>query len=348
LVELLVVIAIIGALIALLLPAVQAAREAARRMQCTNKLKQLGIALHNYHDTHAAFPASCGGKALRADATWAAANPNKGRSGYDSAFMYLFPFMEQTARYEKYLASVNADPGSTTFSYVVGEEGIDELKCPSDGNSKTPNRWANKTKLNYLICLGDQYQQTNVYDPVYATNTRGFFQGRWKYSSFSTITDGTSNTIAFGETCTPTVYSGLEIKGNVVVCWSDGTFVPDVCVSLKNPDHTLAGVGADIERGSDFSSGEPAQTGFQTVLAPNTPNCTRDWSRGIYGASSNHTSGANCTYGDGSVHFINDSINNATPGTSGLASASPTSGLSPFGTWGALGTADAGESVVTP
>jgi prepilin-type processing-associated H-X9-DG protein len=343
-----VVIAIIGMLIALLLPAVQAAREAARRMQCTNRLKQLGIALHNYHDNNGAFPASCGGKALRADAAWKAAHPNQGRAGYDSAFMFLLPFMEQTARYERYLASANADPGSTMFSFITGP-GIGELRCPSDGNSKTPTRWGDDTKLNYLVCLGDQYQQTYVYDIAYATNTRGFFQGRWKYTSFATITDGTSNTVAFGETCTPTSYDAKEVKGNVVVT-AAASFVPDVCLTLKNPDNTLNGVSADIERGSNYSSGEPAQTGFLTVLAPNTPNCAHgdDWARGIYGASSNHTGGANCTYGDGSVHFISNTINNATAGTSGLASASPTSGPSPFGVWGALGTADAGESVTAP
>jgi prepilin-type N-terminal cleavage/methylation domain-containing protein/prepilin-type processing-associated H-X9-DG protein len=345
LVELLVVIAIIGVLIALLLPAVQAAREAARRMQCTNRLKQLGIALHNYHDNNGAFPASCGGKALRADTTWATANPNKGREGYDSAFMYLLPFMEQIARYNNYLASVNADPGSTTYTYVLDGR-VDEWLCPSDTNSKNLNRYNNPLRLNYLVCLGDQYQQTDVYTLAYATNTRGFFQGRWKYTSFSTITDGTSNTIAFGETCTPVVYTGVEIKGNAAKISIAGAFVPNVCLTLKTANNTLAST-ANIERGYDFSTGEVRGTGFLTVPAPNTPNCAYgNW--GIYGVSSNHAGGANCAYGDGSVHFINDSINNATAGTSGLASASPTDGPSPFGVWGALGTVDAGESVTAP
>jgi type II secretory pathway pseudopilin PulG len=347
LVELLVVIAIIGVLIALLLPAVQAAREAARRMQCTNRLKQLGIALHNYHDTNRAFPASCGGKALMENAAWVAANPGKGRGGHDSAFMYLLPFMEQIPRYERYLASVNADPGSGTYTYVLDGR-IDELLCPSDPNSKNLNRYNNPQRLNYLVCLGDQYQQTDNYTPAYATNTRGFFQGRWKYTSFSTITDGTSNTIAFGETCTPVVYTGAEIKGNVNRVSVDGAFVPNVCMTLKNPDGTLSNSSNSMERGYDFSMGEPRSTGFLTVLAPNTPNCTRDYARGIYGACSNHAGGANCTYGDGTVHFINDFINNATAGTSGLASGAPTDGPSPYGVWGALGTANAGESVETP
>jgi prepilin-type processing-associated H-X9-DG protein len=257
--------------------------------------------------------------------------------------MYLLPFMEQMPRYEKYLASVNADAGSFTSSFIPGGV-ISELLCPSDGNSKNPNRWSEEARLNYLVCLGDQYALTLTDD----TNTRGFFQGRWKYTSFATITDGTSNTIAFGETCTPTSYAGLEIKGNVVVTNSDTTYVPDVCLTKKKPDNTLDGTASDIERGYGFYTGSVWATGFQTVLAPNTPNCTRDWDKGIYGASSNHTGGANCTYGDGSVHFISNTINNATAGTSGLASASPTGGPSPFGTWGALGTVDAGESVAAP
>ncbi|MDR0336184.1 MAG: DUF1559 domain-containing protein, partial [Planctomycetaceae bacterium] len=289
------------------------------------------------------FPASCGGKGLRLDATWAAANPNKGRAGRDSGFMYLLPFMEQIPRYEKYLASVNADSGSSSYSFIPGGV-IGELLCPSDSNSKDANRWSEVVRLNYVFCLGDQYDLT-ITD---GTNTRGFFQGRWKYTSFSTITDGTSNTVAFGETCTPTSWDGKEIKGNVVVITSDTSYVPDVCLGLKNPDNTLNGTGADMERGYGFYAGEPKHTAFLTVLAPNAPNCTRDYDKGIYGVSSNHTGGANCTYGDGSVHFISNTIDNTTAGTSGLASASPTSGPSPFGVWGALGTADAGESVMAP
>jgi prepilin-type processing-associated H-X9-DG protein len=255
--------------------------------------------------------------------------------------------MEQGALYERYVACADGIAHESGFVLT----GLNSLRCPSDTNSKAPNRWSQLSKLNYLACLGDQYQLTALVlpaDPAKNTNTRGFFQGQWKYTSFATITDGTSNTIAFGETCNPASYAGLEIKGNVVVISTDGAYVPDVCLTLKKPDGTLNGTGADMERGQSFYAGEPSMTAFQTVLAPNTPNCTRDWDKGIYGVSSNHTGGVNCTYGDGSVHFISDTINNATDGTSGLASASPTSGSSPFGVWGALGTADAGESVTAP
>ena len=104
LVELLVVIAIIGILVALLLPAVQAAREAARRTECNNNLKQLGLALHNYHDTHKAFVYRKGGTT-----GGTTAQSNQGRR---SGFISLLPFMEQTPMYEQ----INAGDAAIDFT----------------------------------------------------------------------------------------------------------------------------------------------------------------------------------------------------------------------------------------
>ena len=327
LVELLVVIAIIGILIALLLPAVQAAREAARRSQCTNQLKQLGLGLHNYHDAHKAFPASCGGRE----------STTTGRWGTDSAFCFLLPFIELGARYDSYVTCVN---GTAEWGWVQ-MPAIGAFLCPSDGNSKEANRWG-EPKTNYLTCQGDQYALT--YDG--STNFRGFFQGRWKYTTFGTITDGSSNTIALAETCTATDYSALNLKGNLVLL-DDGDDPPSACLSKKGPGNTLVGTNAPWERGNGYYCGHPNQTGFQTILPPNSPNCTAGtefWQKGIFGTSSNHTGGVNVCLGDGSVQFVSETINHVTTGTAGLDSPSPTSGYSPFGTWGAYGTANGGES----
>ena len=113
LVELLVVIAIIGVLVALLLPAVQAAREAARRSQCQNNLKQLGLALHNHHDTYKKFP------------TFSAGNPNI------SWVVYLLPFMEQNNVYELFPRDASGKLQVTTTSDVRATNRIDPLLCPS-------------------------------------------------------------------------------------------------------------------------------------------------------------------------------------------------------------------------
>ncbi|MGL6196299.1 MAG: DUF1559 domain-containing protein, partial [Thermoguttaceae bacterium] len=130
LVELLVVIAIIGILIALLLPAVQAAREAARRMQCSNNLKQILLGLHNYHDTQNSFPAMaarCNGVGTE---SW-------------SGLLHLLTYMEQGARFE---AIANSGLGNIWTAHASLEGAIPGYLCPSDGNSKSL-RW---TPTNYM------------------------------------------------------------------------------------------------------------------------------------------------------------------------------------------------------
>ena len=147
LVELLVVIAIIGILIALLLPAVQAAREAARRSQCSNNLKQLGLALHNYHDTFKAQPPRQGGPLWSGGSL---TNPPR-----HSAFVNLLPFIEQDARYSQIMTSqLNAWSGGADSGYV-GE--IAPFICPSDGllTETSPDRQALYSPLNYGLCMGD-------------------------------------------------------------------------------------------------------------------------------------------------------------------------------------------------
>ena len=122
LVELLVVIAIIGILVALLLPAVQAAREAARRMQCTNNHKQLGLAVHNYHDTYKSLPARAGGTQ---------GPTNLDNQGWLSAWIVLLPFYEQAPMYEQITAGDAANgisPWGTAHRQCLGS-----LECIARG-----------------------------------------------------------------------------------------------------------------------------------------------------------------------------------------------------------------------
>ncbi len=159
LVELLVVIAIIGILIALLLPAVQAAREAARRSQCTNNLKQLGLALQNYHDVIKVFPPRKGGSNGCSANAWCS---NRGRK---SGFIPILPYIEQNPLYERIRAG---DPtGATSGGNVVPPDGPagwqawsvwndapDALLCPSDNGYPDKRGRYN----SYAFCIGDQVE----------------------------------------------------------------------------------------------------------------------------------------------------------------------------------------------
>ncbi len=170
LVELLVVIAIIGVLIALLLPAVQAAREAARRMQCSNKLHQIGIAVHNYHDTYLnAFPA--GGQVYYSQSSSGGARVARRISG----FIAMLPYLEQTALYQsivsgRYHVNFNSDgigsgdlDGAGSAATVAGGcvltttymcATLDPMICPSDGGGRSKAS-GDQSRVNYRLCQGD-------------------------------------------------------------------------------------------------------------------------------------------------------------------------------------------------
>ncbi len=164
LVELLVVIAIIGVLIALLLPAVQAAREAARRMQCSNKMHQIGIAVHNYHDTYLnAFPA--GGQIY-----WSTySNTGTGGAKYASrisGFIAMLPYLEQAALYQSIVSGnygcyFNSDTTPTGSSDAAGVQStsyfcatLDPMICPSDGGARSKQQY-DQSRNNYRMCFGD-------------------------------------------------------------------------------------------------------------------------------------------------------------------------------------------------
>ncbi|MFN3149942.1 DUF1559 domain-containing protein [Bremerella sp.] len=194
LVELLVVIAIIGVLIALLLPAVQQAREAARRMQCSNNMKQIGIALHNYHDTYRAMPAG-----------WIYRGGN-GQCNYGWAVAIL-PFIEQQNFYDQ------LDPGniplydrynssSTAADKALLQQRLEAYICPSDAApelAKSQKFGATDhfdvAVSNYVACAG--WSNTPNY-PIRDLDAGGLFWGN-SYLNFSDITDGTSNTLMIAE-----------------------------------------------------------------------------------------------------------------------------------------------------
>ena len=335
LVELLVVIAIIGILIALLLPAVQAAREAARRSQCTNNLKQIGLALQNYHDTYNRIPALRGGTA--------GTNPwNNGNNGQLSAWIGLLPFMEQGPLWEKISKGDSTyppfGPAAWSASFAPFRQQVPALLCPSDpaGTNRDPNSTQGRT--NYMFSVGD-----TMNDNAYG-ETRGVFAGqRWR--RFADITDGLSNTIALAERA---ISNGdNKILGGTTYGTASGMDTnPTLCLATRGTNGLYAsGITVSYGTGRYWGDGRPNWCGVTTVLPPNSPSCrsNEDYHWGIWSASSYHPGGANGLMTDGSVHFFSETIN-----TGNLSAAQVSSGPSPYGVWGALGSRNGGETVAFP
>ena len=362
LVEPLVVIAIIGILIALLLPAVQAAREAARRMQCTNNLKQLGLAFHTYHDASKSFPASkCG------PSDWIS-------WGMTSFYIPLLPYFEQTALFSTITANMppasangESEDQSVCWPNCLGAPApyqtiLSTLDCPSDGGagSRTPRGSAG---TSYMGSYGDATWTVCNESTV---NNRGFFGGgcgvigtgpNAVFRKMSSMSDGTSNTIMVSEAVRGSQFSGRMIKGNIAVV---DDAVPSACANVEREPGSNSAFAETVTpvyetRGISWADGRPHSVGFQTILPPNSPSCNEGlanpgWSHAYYSASSNHTGGVNVAVGDGSIQFVSSTINCARTGTDGqnYNGWNQPSGASPFGVWGALGSVSGGESESFP
>lgn len=329
LVELLVVIAIIGVLVALLLPAVQQAREAARRMQCSNNLKQLGLGLHNHHDTFGYMPP------LR--------NIGGGNNARRNGFISLLPFLEQNNTYEQVMSDVTTDPWANLDYW--NDFSFSGFTCPS---SLRPASFQNsqKTALNYPMCLGDRLRERDT--PM--ETTRGMFQkGSGSTTeaprnklTFAAVTDGLSNTMAFSERVSMASAGRPEQGGFAqVVLTADSS--PSDCTSI------LTGTWAGQIEASRWNDGRASFAGFFAAAPPNSASCTGDGNSGnihdgpfaLPGASSMHPGGVMACMGDGSVRFISETINTGDQ----TATFNFSSGTSPYGVWGALGSRNGGESV---
>jgi len=342
LVELLVVIAIIGVLIALLLPAVQAAREAARRAQCSNNLKQIGLALHNYHSALGCFPFRQGGTVGSTD--W---NGNQSRL---SGWVLLLSYMEQAPLYQTITSGGTANgnavppwgPRPWRYEYEPWRAQVPGLLCPSDsGGYGKPNDTSEAAigRTNYHFSSGDSIANINSTSP----QPRGIF-GKWTGTRIAHIADGTSNTIAVGERIV--FQTASSVKGGTAY---NVTGSPLICVGkvASNGLYTTSEVfGGNYGAGRRWNDGATLFGGFNTVLPPNSPSCangnsTQHEAGGLYSASSRHPGGAGVLLADGAVRFISETIDTGNLSTT----TEPTSGTSPFGVWGALGSKSGGEPI---
>jgi prepilin-type N-terminal cleavage/methylation domain-containing protein len=301
LVELLVVIAIIGILIALLLPAVQAAREAARRSQCSNNLKQICLSLHNYHDVWKHFPPGS-----VAYTSGGSAAPGIG-SLNQSWFTRCLPYVEQTGLQIDFQGSgtlwTDTVPGTWQAELL-----LPVVLCPSD--KKQPVR-STHAPTNYVACTGADERfarctgQTSLSDGKSCKLNQGPFN-RSTWQSFATISDGTSNTMFISE-------CRLDDPPISEEDCSGGDWSPLQSCLAGSP--SKAGY---YQRGwSWYAAKYPSSWGFCTILPPNDRvtyevgfDCGSH-DKGSYvalGARSFHPSGVLAALGDGSVKSVNDTI----------------------------------------
>lgn len=281
LVELLVVIAIIGILIALLLPAVQAAREAARRSQCSNNLKQLGLALHNYHDTYKSLPAG-----------YIRQHPSDGdRYANWSWGSAVLPFVEQQALYDQIDPSTNQLDVAIANATLRGlmQQPNSAFRCPSDTGPDTVNDAGNVRKMKDSggtmrhLATSNYVAVNRTHNPRRVPNigTAGaFYQNSWK--RFRDVTDGLSNTLFLGER----VWKKADTSGN------------------RPYAGVVYGVNGTVQD-NDYGIVTALGTGRRKFNCPENNNCRRAF-------LSPHPGGVQFTLGDGSVRFISETIQHST------------------------------------
>ena len=306
LIELLVVIAIIAILIGLLLPAVQKVREAAARMSCNNNLKQMGLALHNYHDANERFPP--GFVSTLVNPNWKMppnscnAFPPELGPGW-SVFAFILPYIEQDNLYRQ-----------INFDALVGDASNDTPRrtvvriytCPSDSEPRvvnvttcgsppaaanTPQPLTDGAMNSYVACLGGGDSQNP--DPNFGCYEYQPFNGCFHRNSkvrFANISDGTSNTIGMGERSSwfvESIWAGVVPGAEMV--YNQSTHPPPFNPSLNQP----------------CQNWRPASTAVEVHGRQYVPNASNASPASFHG---NHTNGCNFLFMDGSCHFLTSSI----------------------------------------
>lgn len=310
LIELLVVIAIIAVLIALLLPAVQQAREAARRSQCKNNMKQIGLALHNYHDSFNCFPYSV--SYSRSCTAGTAATPPRGYSLNHRGWLLVLPYMDQAPLYNRFNFNLSASTAQGTAGAGVTHPGpqpgqagnandvvvatkLPMFLCPSDNG---PEEMNTATNVNYSIAPGTsnllgaftnyEFSVRRTSSSCNAFNLESTNQDRRAFgfdacSKIRDITDGTSNTVVVAETLR------RVFNGTYGSTWGYAKWV---------------GNGVDLAYPQGINFWRCCSWDSPPFERPIIVGRLGDW--GTVGSL--HTGGAHILLGDGSVRFLSENV----------------------------------------
>jgi prepilin-type N-terminal cleavage/methylation domain-containing protein/prepilin-type processing-associated H-X9-DG protein len=322
LIELLVVIAIIAVLISLLLPAVQSAREAARRAQCVNNLKQIALACHNYESAQGSFPLGNVVNNVTADGFGAACSVSK----LYSAFAYILPYMEQGAGYNAYNFSWPGDmypkAANTGANVTAGTQTIASYICPSD----TAAQKADPSQYSIAVSQGSYGMNRGRIENIFFNwinnsgvavqygNTCAYGGGDGMFMpegvvKIADVTDGTSNTLLMGEMSRfLNEPSSSWMWSNLTAAWGDGTWWSN-SVRITGGAFVLAPPNTPPD-----TTGNTFNACFANCVLP------PDWlnnatipggpcnNLGQWAFRSLHPGGANFAFADGSVKFVKSTV----------------------------------------
>jgi len=306
LIELLVVIAIIAVLIALLLPAVQQAREAARRSQCKNNLKQIGLAMHNYHDSLTMFPpAMWWYGATGTNSNYPGGSQTMVNTMGPSWMMVILPYIDQAPLYN----TINFNGALNQNGNVVNKT-IPGFLCPSDPNASSGNPYTNQTNFsmarNNYAASGYATGNATLHYSQVGTLDRGMI-GYSSNSRIASVLDGTSNSVMSWE-----IRAGVNPNDPRGV-WASGRVGGGLVGNCNNPNYDGAGnnTGDCLGINDKQAGGDDVwSTDGSLSSAANQQAGMGAWNGGDgqAGPKSLHVGGVHALMGDGAVRFVSQNI----------------------------------------